>query len=316
MTSDWTQAGVFVFSCLFCCSSPPNVALSPLFQPKITAACCVTGAFGIEILLNNSDLPPPRAPFTPWHERNQFCYLHFHAWMYFPSGNMNSLSGVKSQCCCVLECTSHSFHLQPSMYVFIRTLSSALPPPASPAWVQPPVKTQTHHCVVNKLMLELFPWLSEVNEGFLASTNLQFHRDYSPGKVAVEATGWAPGAREFWPCGDIKILPSVGACMQIIPCPRWSFQQLTAAGTTVVLVSNDIWRGAPSHIVNLTHWVRCPFPHTCNDTIQRCNGEPLNYVAFRLNWSLIEVIYIMNKSRTPWIPQVKYSCCSTNSNAN
>lgn len=92
-------------------------------------------------------------------------------------------------------------------------------------WVQPPVKTHTHHRVVNKLMFELFLWMSEVNEGFLASTNLQFHRDYSPGKVAVEATGSAQGAREFWPCGDLKILPSVGACMHLIPCPRWSFQR-------------------------------------------------------------------------------------------
>lgn len=176
------------------------------------------------MLLNNSDLPPPLAPFTPWHERNQFRYLHFHARAYFPSGNMNSVSGVKSQCCCVLECTSHSFHLQPSMYVFIHTLSSALSPPASPVWVQSPVKTQTHHRVVKKLMFELFLWRSEVNEGFLAST-----RDYSPGKVAVKATGWARGARNFWPCGDLKNLPSIGACMHLIPCPRWSFQREAAA---------------------------------------------------------------------------------------
>lgn len=35
-----------------------NVTLFSLFQSKITsAACCVTGTFGIEILLNNSESP-------------------------------------------------------------------------------------------------------------------------------------------------------------------------------------------------------------------------------------------------------------------
>lgn len=123
------------------CTEPGTYRDLSLFLPRFTPSCCPTG-FGIWILLNNSNifflslslsLFPPLS--TPGHEKESFGYLHFYAWVYFSSGNRNSVSGVDSQRCCVLECISLPFHLHPSLTAFCFSLAISSVPPSIPLTV-------------------------------------------------------------------------------------------------------------------------------------------------------------------------------------
>lgn len=94
---------------------------------RFTTACCLTGTFGIWISLNNSDF---FLSLSPHPHMKEFRYLHFYAWVYFSSGNRNSVSGVESQCCCVLECLSLPFHLHPNLTALCFSVAVPSAPPS------------------------------------------------------------------------------------------------------------------------------------------------------------------------------------------
>lgn len=157
MTSESKEAVVCVFSCLFCCSSPQNVALFALFSPRSLQLVALLEHLGLKscwiiVISPLLSLSHPDMKETSFVICIFMPECIFQAWIWI-------LWVVWSLSAVVSWSARHSFHLQPSMYVFIRTFSSALPPPASPVWAQPPVKTQTQHRVVNKLMFELFLWV-------------------------------------------------------------------------------------------------------------------------------------------------------------